>query len=199
GFGRFYTDAQVSYAWHDIGTLRSIDLPAPAGSTLATAAYDASAWSANAELGAIWRLGRVNVQPSLAVAYVDSAADGFTESGPGYALIVSGADGQSLSTTLALRASGQWMMAKTPVVPDFKIGWRHEYLDDNSTFDAAFIDDPAVVMSIVSSQVQADSLVVSSGATFGVTKNFEVFFDVNGQYNADASLTNASGGVRVTW
>jgi outer membrane autotransporter protein len=91
------------------------------------------------------------------------------------------------------------MMAKTPVVPDFKIGWRHEYLDDNATFDAAFFDDPAVVMSIVSSQVQADSLVVSSGATFGVTKNFEVFFDVNGQYNADASLTNASGGVRVTW
>ncbi|NOT40332.1 MAG: autotransporter domain-containing protein [Alphaproteobacteria bacterium] len=200
GFGRFYVDAQGSYAWHDIGTLRSIDLPAPAGSDIATAGYDASSWSVNGELGAIWRLGRVNVQPSLAVAYIDSSASGFTETSPaGYALIVSGAEGQSLSTTLALRASGQWMMAKTPVVPDFKIGWRHEYLDDNATFDAAFIDDPSVVMSIVSSQVKADSLVVSSGATFGVTKNFEVFFDVNGQYNADASLTNASGGVRVTW
>lgn len=200
GFGRFYTDVQASYAWHDIGTLRSIDLPAPAGSDIATAAYDASSWSVNGELGAIWRLGRVNMQPSLSVAYVDNSADGFTESSTtGYSLIVGGADGQSLATTLALRASGQWMMAKTPVVPDFKIGWRHEYLDDNSTFDAAFFDDPTVVMSIVSSQVKADSLVISSGATFGVTKNFEVFFDINGQYNADASMTNASGGLRVTW
>jgi outer membrane autotransporter protein len=200
GFGRFYLDGQGSYAWHDIATLRSIDLPAPAGSDLATAEYDASSWSVNGELGAIWRLGRVNMQPSLAVAYVDSSADGFTESSTtGYSLIVSGADGESLSTTLALRASGQWMMAKTPVVPDFKIGWRHEYMDDNSTFSAAFFDDPTVAMSIVSSQVKADSLVISSGATFGVTRNFEVFFDVNGQYNADASLTNASGGVRLTW
>ncbi len=200
GFGRFYLDGQGSYAWHDIGTLRSIDLPAPAGSDIATASYNASAWSVNGELGAIWRLGRVNVQPSVAVAYIDSSADSFTESSTaGYALSVDGADGESLSTTLALRASGQWMMAKTPVVPDLKIGWRHEYMDDNSSFSAAFIDDPSVVMSIVSSQVKADSLVISSGATFGVTTNFELFFDVNGQYNADASLTNASGGVRFTW
>jgi uncharacterized protein with beta-barrel porin domain len=200
GFGRFYVDGQATYAQHDIGTLRSIDLPAPAGSALATASYEASSWSVNGELGAIWRLGRVNMQPSLAVAYVDTSADGFTEtSTAGYALNVSGADGESLSTTLALRASGQWMMAKTPVVPDFKIGWRHEYLDDVSSFGASFIDDPAVSMSIVSSKIQADSLVISSGATFGVTKNFEIFFDVNGQYNADASATNASGGLRVTW
>ncbi len=200
GFGRFYLDGQGSYAWHDIGTLRSIDLPAPAGSDIATASYNASAWSVNGELGAIWRLGRMNMQPSVAVAYIDSSADSFTESSTaGYALIVNGADGESLSTTLALRASGQWMMAKTPVVPDFKIGWRHEFMDDNSSFSAAFIDDPSVVMSIVSSQVKADSLVISSGATFGVTTNFELFFDVNGQYNADASLTNASGGVRFTW
>jgi hypothetical protein len=32
-----------------------------------------------------------------------------------------------------------------------------------------------------------------------VTRNLEVFFDLNGQYNADASATNASGGVRLTW
>lgn len=200
GFGRFYLDGQGSYGFHDIGTLRSIDLPAPAGSDLASAAYDATTWSVNGELGAIWRLGRVNMQPSVSVSYVDVSADGFTESSTtGYALIVSGADGESLSSTLALRASGQWMMAKTPVVPDFKIGWRHEYLDDGAGFSASFIDDPSVAMSIVSSQAKPDSLVISSGATFGVTRNFEVFFDINGQYNADASLTNASGGVRVTW
>lgn len=200
GYGRFYVDGQATYAQHDIGTLRSIDLPAPAGTALATASYEASSWSVNGELGAIWRLGRVNMQPSVAVAYVDTSADGFTEtSTAGYALNVSGADGESLSTTLALRASGQWMMAKTPVVPDFKIGWRHEYMDDVSSFGASFVDDPTVAMSIVSSKIQADSLVISSGATFGVTKNFEIFFDVNGQYNADASATNASGGLRVTW
>jgi uncharacterized protein with beta-barrel porin domain len=199
GFGRFYADGQASYGWHDVSAVRSIDLPLPAGSVLATSSYDAAAWSATGEVGAIYPLGRVNMQPSLALGYVDGDTDGFTETGPAYALAVSGSDSSSLASTLALRASGQWTMGQTRVVPDIKLGWRHEFDDDRQNFTATFIEDPTAPMTIVSSEVQQDSLVLSTGATFGVSRNFEVFFDVNGQYNADVSATNASGGLRVTW
>ncbi len=199
GLGRLYLDGQASYASHDVSTLRMIDLGAAAGSTIATAGYNASAWSVKGELGTIWRLGRVNMQPSVALAYTGANADGFTESGPGYALIVAGADSDSLASTLALRAAGVWTMGKTRVVPDIKLGWRHEFDDSRQSFSAMFIDDALVPFTIVSSEIQADSLIVSTGLTAGVTRNVEVFFDMNGQYNADASATNASGGVRVTW
>ena len=201
GFGRFYADGQASYGWHDVAAVRLIDLPAPAGSVLATSSYDAAAWSASGEMGAIFRLGRVNMQPSLGLAYVGADVDGFVESGPAWALAVSSSDADSLASTLALRASGQWTMGQTRVVPDLKLGWRHEFGDDRQSFTANFIEDlsSGAAMSIVSSEIKADSLVVSTGATFGVTRNFEVFFDVNGQYNADASATNASGGLRFTW
>ena len=202
GFGKFYVDGVASYGWHDVNSQRTITLPS--ATHVATAAYDASAWSAQAELGAIWVLGRVNMQPSLALGYTGADLDGFTETvvpASPIGLVVSGSDSDSLATTLALRASGEWMMAKTRVVPDIKIGWRHEFEDGRQSFTANFLEDltSAASMSIVSSEIQADSMVLSTGATFGVTKNFEVFIDVNGQYNADASATNASGGVRLTW
>jgi outer membrane autotransporter protein len=203
GFGKFYLDGVASYAWHDVNAQRTITLPSI--TYLATSAYNASAWSVQGEVGAIWVLGRVNMQPSVALAYTGANTDGFSEtvspSAPGIGLVVADSDSDSLATTLALRASGQWMMAKTQVVPDIKLGWRHEFEDGRQSFTANFFEDltaPAS-MSIVSSAIQPDSLVVSTGATFGVTRNFEVFFDLNGQYNADASATNASGGVRLTW
>lgn len=203
GFGKFYVDGTASYGWHDVTGQRTISLPS--NTYVASSAYDASAWSVQGELGAIWRLGRVNMQPSVALGYTGADRDGFSETvsptAPGLGLVVGGSDSDSLATTLALRASGEWMMGKTQVVPDIKLGWRHEFEDGRQDFTANFFEDltSAASMTIVSSEIQADSLVVSTGATFGVTKNFEVFIDVNGQYNADASATNASGGVRLTW
>jgi outer membrane autotransporter protein len=112
---------------------------------------------------------------------------------------VQGADGQSFTSTVALRASGQWMMARTPIIPELRIGWRHEYENDPLSFNAAFSDPISPTFTIVSSEIQQDSAVVRAGFTAGVSRNFEVFFNVNGEYNSDASATNAAGGLRVTW
>ena len=202
GFGRFYLDGQASYASHDINSSRRVDVGPPAGTVVAGADYSADAWAIKGELGTIWRLGRVNMQPSAALAYTNASSDGFIETSSGadgFLLNVAGSDSTSLASTVALRASGQWMMAKTPIVPDLKIGWRHEFDDNRQSFTATFIDATAVPFTIVSSEIQPDSLVVSTGFTAGVNKNFEVFFDINGQYNADMSATNASGGLRFTW
>jgi outer membrane autotransporter protein len=203
GFGKFYVDGQASYAWNDINAARTITLPS--ATYVASSAYDSSAWTLSGELGAIWKLGRVNLQPSVNLAYVAADVDGFSEtvtpSAPGLGLVVNGSDADSLATTVAIRASGQWMMGKTTVVPDLKLGWRHEFENDRMSFGANFFEDlsaPAA-FTIVSSEIAQDSLVVSTGATFGVSRNFEVFVDLNGLYNSDAASTNASGGVRLTW
>ena len=202
GFGNFYGAGSASYAWHDVSTVRTIQVPVPGAPFTALAGYDASAWSVAGEIGGIWPLGRVNVQPSIGLAYTGADTDGFTETGNAgaYTLDVSSTDADSFAGILALRASGLWTMGKTRVVPDIKVGWRHEFNDDRQTFTALYLGDPTETpFTIVSSEVQQDAALVSAGLTFGLTNNLEIFGDVNGLYNSDSSSTNASGGVRLTW
>lgn len=202
GFGNFYAGGSASYAWHDVATVRVIAPPVPGAPFVATAGYDASAWSVSGEVGGIWRLGRVNVQPSVGLSYTGADTDGFTETGNAgaYTLIVNGADADSFASILAVRASGLWTMGQTRVVPDIKLGWRHEFDDDRQSITAVFLGDPTETpFTIVSSEIQQDSALVSAGLTFGVTNNLEIFGDVNGLYNSDSSSTTASGGVRLTW
>ncbi len=202
GFGHFYGAGSASYAWHDVSTVRTIQLPVPGAPFTALAGYDASAWSVAGELGGIWPLGRVNVQPSIGLAYTGADTDGFTETGNAgaYTLDVSSTDADSFAGILALRASGLWTMGQTRVVPDIKVGWRHEFNDDRQTFTALYLGDPTETpFTIVSSEVQQDAALVSAGLTFGLTNNLELFGDINGLYSSDSASTNASGGVRLTW
>jgi outer membrane autotransporter protein len=204
GFGRFYADALVSYASHDVDVNRLIDIvigDPPYGPLTAQSSYNATTWTVDGEVGMIWRLGRVNVQPSAGLAWTSLDVDGFSETGTAdeFLLIVGGADEDSLASTLAIRASGTWMMGKTQVVPEIRVGWRHEFESDPMAFTAAFDELNSPIFTIISSDIQEDAAVVRAGLTAGVTRNLEVFLNVNGQYGSDASATNASGGLRVTW
>lgn len=200
GFGHFYLDGMASYAWHDVTTERFIDLPIPGPPLMAVADYDGDAWSLAGEIGGIWPLGRAMIQPSIGLTYIDGSIDGFTETGAGaFDLTVADSDAESFSSLLALRVFGRWTMGKTPVLPDLKLGWRHEFEADRHSFTAFFAEDSTVLFPIVSSAINEDAFVFSGGVTAGLTNNFEVFVDVNGNYGSDASTTNASLGGRITW
>jgi outer membrane autotransporter protein len=201
GFGRFYVDGLASYASHDVSTLRTIQSPVPNAPFVAASDYNATAWSAQGEFGMMFRLGRANIQPSVGLAYSDLSTDAFIETGDGgvFNLLVDEASADSFASTVALRASGEWKMGRTRVMPEFRIGWRHEFENDPYSFTAAFDEDPLTQFTIVSSELQQDSAVVRAGATFGVSRNIEVFVNLNGQYSADAAATAGSGGLRLTW
>lgn len=201
GFGRMYVDGLASYASHDVSTLRTVLAPVPGAPFVAASDYNATAWSAQGEFGMIFGLGRANIQPSVGLSYIDLTTDAFIETGDGgvFNLIVDEANAQSLASTLALRMSGEWKMGRTRVMPEIRVGWRHEFENDPHSFTAAFDEDPATTFTIVSSEIQQDSAVVRAGATFGVTRNIEVFVNLNGQYSSDAAATNGSGGLRLTW
>jgi uncharacterized protein with beta-barrel porin domain len=198
GFGRFYADAQVSFAFHDIQTTRELDLGFD--TFIAAADYDAQSWTIAGEVGTMFKLGRVNLQPMVAVNYTDTSTDSFIEGGAGdFGLIVGEADGDSLSTQVGLRASGMWTVGRVKLVPDAKIAWRHEFEDERQSFTAAFLEDPSTLFDIVSSEISADSAVVGAGLTAGVTNGLEVFVDYNGLINSELSTHNGSAGFRATW
>ena len=198
GFGRFYVDGTFSYADNKVDARRILNLGF--NDFTATATYNAKAWQGNAALGAIFTAGRVNLQPMVSVNYTNLDTDGYTETGAqNFNLIINSQNTDSLTSDVALRATGHFNIGSTNFIPDLKVAWRHEYNDGRQSFDAAFLEDPNTIFNIESSRISADSAVLQAGFVAGLTQNVNIFAHYNGLYNSDATSNAASGGVTLTW
>ena len=198
GFGRFYADGQLSFAFHDVNATRELDLGFD--TFIAGSSYNSRSWTLAGEVGTVFTLGKLNMQPMVGVNYTGASTDGFIESGAGdFSLVVADADTNSFTSTLGMRVSGLWTVGGTKLVPDASIAWRHEFADTRQSFSAAFLDAPSTPFDIVSSKISPDSALVNAGLTAGVTQGLELFVDYNGVLNSDATSHNGSAGFRATW
>ena len=196
----FYADAQIGVGFHDISSTRFIDVTIPNPPAVASANYDANAFGVRTEVGMIYDSGRIDFTPFLGLAYASTATDGFVESGAGaFDLLVAESDADSLSTTLGLRLSGAWQAGGVRLVPVAEIAWRHEFLDDNQNFSAAFLEDPATQFQIVSAEQARDTIIANLGLGAQVSKSLVVFVDYNGQFSSSLNTHAASAGLRATW
>ena len=201
GWGRFYANAQAGYGRYGVSMVRVLDLPETLGDASARGRYDALAWSASSEIGAVWREGRVSLQPLLALAYRGVRNDGFSDVGPEAGLAVSASSSDSIASTLGFRATSSWRWVGGDVAAEFKLGWRHEFGDEAQSFAAHFGEglSPSSAMTLASSAVASDSLLLSTGAKMALGRDTVAFVSVNGRYSGNDDATNAAAGVRVVW
>ncbi len=204
GYGAYnaktwYADAQVGFGFHDISSTRLIDVTLNPP-VVASANYDANAFGVRTEAGMIFDSGRIDFTPFLGLAYASTSTDGFVESGAGaFDLLVADSDADSLATTLGLRLSGAWAAGGVRLVPVAEIAWRHEFMDDNQAFSAAFLEDPATQFQIISAEQARDTIVANLGLGAQLSKSVTVFLDYNGLFSSTMNTHAASAGLRATW
>jgi uncharacterized protein with beta-barrel porin domain len=201
GWGRFYANAQAGYGRHGVSMVRVLDLPETLGDASARGRTDALAWSASSEIGAVWREGRVGLQPLLALAYRGTRSDGFSDVEPGAGHAKAASNSDSVASTLGFRATRSWRWTGGDIATEFKLGWRHEFGDEAQSFAAHFGEglSPASAMTLASSAIASDSLLLSTGAKMALGRDTVAFVSVNGRYSGDDDATNAAAGVRVVW
>ena len=196
--GHFYADAILSYGAQDVTTNRAIELGF--GSFAANAAYNATAWNVDAQVGWIADLGAVALEPFAALRYALLSTDSFRETGAGgYNLFVDSQDADSLTSSLGARLSGAWTGGGVRYLPSLEVAWRHEYLDDRQTILAAFEEDPATRFQVVSSAMASDSAVVRARFGAELNRNILVHLDYNGLYNSSANTHGATAGITASW
>lgn len=204
GYGAYnantwYADAQIAFGFHDLTTTRVIDVTLDPP-VVASANYDANAFGVRTEAGIIYDSGRIDFTPFLGLAYSSTSTDGFVESGAGaFNLLVSDSDADSLTTTLGVRLSGSWQAGGVRLVPAAEIAWRHEFLDDNQAFTAAFLEDPITQFQIISAEQARDTIVANLGLGAQLSKSVTVFIDYNGLFSSSLNTHAASAGLRATW
>ena len=85
------------------------------------------------------------------------------------------------------------------IVPKLRLGWEHEFEDDQQSIGASFAGAPASGFTVLSSQVADDSALIGAGFAVEMGQTWQLFLDYDGKLNEDYEQHAVSGGVKLTW
>ena len=197
--GGFYVDGVANYFHNSIDTKRLIDFAAI--DRTAKASYDGDGFNGYGEVGYQFRTHGFLIQPRAGLNYTYVSLGGFTEHGAnGADLKVNSNTGKSLSSMLGLRfATDVDAGDGLKVTPELRIGWQHEFLDDQQQIDARFAAAPLSDFSQKGPQVGRDTALIGLGVTGDITSSISVYIDYDGQFGSGFSGNTGSAGVRFKW
>jgi uncharacterized protein with beta-barrel porin domain len=188
GLGGLYADLSANFAWNDIDSRRLVDIY-DVVSDAAKAQYDQQIFTVAGELGTVFTAARTNIQPFIGLDYRNLSGDGFSESGVGsFDLVVDDLSADSLKTRLGVRASSKFEAGDMAIVPEARLEWQHQFMDDRQDFSATFSGYPgSTPLDIVGSTVSRDSAVIGLGLTAAVEDDWEIFGGWTGLINSDVN------------
>ena len=153
---QFFIDAIASIGWSDYDIDRAIRYTIREADTTRMVAVDKVA---SADTDGLWvgfslgggydfTMGALTVGPLARFNYRWATIDGYEEeidgtgAGIGLALDIDDQDIESLSSVLGAQASYAISMPWGVILPQLRLEWEHEFLNDSETIKAHFVHDP---------------------------------------------------------
>ena len=194
GDTRLYVNANASVIWHDVNVNRF----SPTGQ--ASGEYDGTTYSAFAEVGKTFETPEMRIQPFLALSYSHLDTNGYAETGTGTRLNVSDSTFDSMKSIVGARlAYPIELESGRKVVPEFRLAWAHEFMDDQASFVATIRGQQPVPTVVRGEKFSRDTVIVGAGVTVPLSDSSSLFVDYDGGLNSDITTHTVSAGVRFTW
>jgi uncharacterized protein with beta-barrel porin domain len=141
--GNFYAAGAVTYGYHAVQADRKIqfgiiDLQADSDYSM----HDVSPFLETGYILRPWK--NLEVVPNVSLQYDWMHNQSYDESGAGAAdLSVKAFNSNSLISVLGLRFNGRVDMKNITFLPEFNVGWQHEYLGRVGDIEASFASESA--------------------------------------------------------
>ncbi len=213
-YGKYAVDPHIyvaglaGFGWQDYDARRFIVAPISAS---ATSNYSGQSYRFYGESGYAFHLAGplpdTTVTPYVGLGYLHTHVDSFAEAGGGGAgLSVDAVDANSFTTSLGARASTSLRIGNTLLKPEVRIAWQHEWLDDSTNVQSAFVSAPGSVFTVTGAGFGRDSFIGGAGisttlAGFGVTDPrfapTQLFVDYDVKTTGSYLANVVSGGLRV--
>ena len=179
--GGFYVDSVVSGGYGNFKVLRPIDF-----STIDRAArssQDSGQFSASVNLGHDWQAGNFTFGPIAGAQYTYVGIAPFTERGAdSLNLRLDQQDANSLRSTLGGRLAYTWKVSdKVAIIPEGRMFWVHEFLNDARSIDAALDSGAGPTFGYMTSDPTRDSVFCGAGVTaqFGESLTTSAYWNVD--------------------
>ncbi|WP_205790266.1 autotransporter outer membrane beta-barrel domain-containing protein [Microvirga makkahensis] len=179
----------TSYAWHDIDAKRSIRFPGFADE--AHASYGGSTIQAFGEVGYVFNLGPMKLEPFVGASVLRVSTDGFQEEGGPAALTGYAQDQDLATTTLGLRAEAR-LSDELPLTVRGMLGWRRAYGDINPAALMAF-SGGASSFTVAGTPVDRDALVAEAGLDWQAGRDISLGISYEGQIGSRAQDHTVKG------
>ncbi|MCE9521458.1 MAG: autotransporter outer membrane beta-barrel domain-containing protein, partial [Alphaproteobacteria bacterium] len=196
GDTRLYLNANASFIWHDIDVNRFV------GADVANGKYNGTTISGYVEGGKIFETEQgVRIQPLVAVSYAHLETDGYSETGPAVTkLDVFGSEFDSLKGMLGARFAYPIQMdSGRKLVPEARIIWSHEFMDDQSSFLADAQGGPFAPQLVTGEEYSRDTIILGTGLTAPLSEATSLFFDYDAGLSEDVTTHTLSAGFRTRW
>ncbi|MEQ1863524.1 MAG: autotransporter domain-containing protein [Micropepsaceae bacterium] len=193
----FCINGNASIIFHDFSTYR---FPFDAN---AQGAYQGRTVSAYVEAGKVFEFDMLRVEPVLALSFAALDTDAYGETGSaGVALLnVEGASHQSLKSITGVRVAYPLDILESgrKIVPEMRLLWGHEYLDDQAQFRAALASLPDNPFTVRGQRFSRDSLLAGVGLNVPLSSRAVLYVDYDFSLSRDQSVQSLTLGARISW
>ncbi|MBL8779853.1 MAG: autotransporter domain-containing protein [Alphaproteobacteria bacterium] len=197
GDADFCLNGNASIIFHDFDTYRF-----PFGGT-AHGSYDGMTVSAYLEAGKVFEFDVLRVEPIVALTFTGLDTDAYAEDGTALATLlnVEGASHRSLKSIVGTRVAYPLDLLESgrKIVPEARILWAHEYLDDQAQFRAALQVLPGNPFNVRGQRFSRDSLLGGIGLNVPVSSRAVLYVDYDLALSRDRSIQSLSVGARFSW
>lgn len=142
-------------------------------------------------------LGTGTIKPFANVAWQGFRRDSYTETQQPFGLAFPSQYFEKVTTTVGATLSTQTRFANgATLMPEFKLGWAHDWRDTTLVTQAALLDQP---FSVNGAQPGRDAAVFGVKFAGWTQENFRLFVAYQGELRSNAASHQLTGGARYTW
>lgn len=193
-WGDFSLRGGAAYAWQMIETDRSVAFPG--FSDRLSAKYDGHTGQVFGEAGYAFHRGGTTIEPTAALAYVDTGSDAFSEDGGAAALSSDGLDNSVTFSTLGLRGSTAFDLGGVAASARGFVGWRHAF-DSTPTIGVAFAgQDP---FTIAGTPIARDAALIELGLDLQAGAASRLGLSYAGQFGGGTTSQAFKAGLHVSF
>jgi outer membrane autotransporter protein len=155
------------------------------------------------EAGKVFEFDLLRVEPVAALSYAALDTDAYSETGTALLnlLNVDGASHRSLKSVVGFRVAYPLDVLESgrKIVPEARVMWAHEFLDDQAQFRAALQLLPDNPFNVRGQRFSRDSLLAGLGFNVPLTSQVVLFVDYDVAVSRDQSVQSLSLGARLSW
>ena len=164
----------------------------------ATGSTDGSEVGALLSGGYDWQKGPWTYGPQALLQYTRVDVNGFTESGSLLPLEIQSQNADSLRSQLGGHVVYKTRIGRVVLMPELRIGWRHEYMDRSVALDSRFANGAGGLFTVRGTELGKDSAVVGLGLSAQWTQDISTYVNYDTELGRkNYSLHSVSAGVRI--
>lgn len=196
-FGARYLLGVFSYGHSDYEGSRRINF----GTLDRTADADANGdqFSMYVETGRNRQIGYVLVQPLFGLQFIHLNQEAFRETGANAANLAFPTNTvDSFRSALGARIARSYGAGGGVVIPEVRLRWIHEFLDE-AEFITPRIADGAASFAVQGVELGRDFFVLGAGINVGLNDHVGMFAGYDAQFSENQDVHGGSGGLQIVW